>query len=147
MEFSLRPIGVIHSPFHEKSSTPIQSSRSKAQGSVEVFDEYVEGLDGLEQFSHIYLLYIFHCSDGFSLKVQPFLDNNQHGLFTTRHPCRPNPIGLSVVELMRKKDNMLEVIGVDVLDGTPLLDIKPYIPDFDHHLVTRIGWYQNRKYE
>lgn len=141
------PIGLIHSPFQKKSATPIQSARSKARGTVEVFHEFMDGLDGLEEFSHIYLLYFFHCSSGYALKVKPFLDNYEHGLFTTRHPCRPNPIGLSVVELLNRKDNVLEIMGVDVLNGTPLLDIKPYIPDFDYHPVTRIGWYQNRKHQ
>ena len=104
MEFILHPIGVIHSPFKDKASTPIQASRSQATGEVEVFPEYAAGLQDLEGFSHIFLLYVFHCSSGYSLKVEPFLDNNLHGLFATRHPCQLNPIGLSVVEMLARKD-------------------------------------------
>jgi tRNA-Thr(GGU) m(6)t(6)A37 methyltransferase TsaA len=144
MEFLMRPIGVIHSPFNDKGQTPIQAARSEALGQVEVYPEYAEGMQGLEGFSHIFLLYVFHQSASFSLQVQPFLDNRTHGLFATRHPCRPNPIGLSVVELLGRKDNMLEIKGVDVLDGTPLLDIKPYVTDFDVRLDVRQGWYEKR---
>lgn len=140
----MRPIGVIHSPFTEKEQTPIQASRSQAAGQVEVFPEYVEGLQDVEGFSHIFLLYIFHCSRGYELKVKPFLDDNLRGLFSTRYPCRPNPIGFSVVSLVARRENILDIEGVDVLDGTPLLDIKPYIPGFDEHKATRISWYETR---
>lgn len=141
MDILFRPIGVIHSPFHEKDTTPIQPSRSRAAGQVEVFPEYAEGLLDLEGFSHIYLLYQFHCSEGFQLKVTPFLDNVQRGLFATRYPCRPNPIGLSLVELVERRENVLLIQGVDVLDGTPLLDIKPYVVEFDVRSNTRNGWF------
>jgi tRNA-Thr(GGU) m(6)t(6)A37 methyltransferase TsaA len=144
MEFVLHPIGIIRSPFKDKASTPIQASRSQATGQVVVYPEYTAGLQDLEGFSHIFLIYIFHCSSGYSLQVKPFLDHNLHGLFATRHPCRPNPVGLSVVQLLAHHDNVLDIAGVDVLDETPLLDIKPYVPDFDIRRDTRTGWYATR---
>jgi tRNA (adenine37-N6)-methyltransferase len=144
MDFLMRPIGIIHSPFSDKDQTPIQAARSQALGQVQVFPEFIEGLDGLEGFSHIFLLYVFHASISYTLRVQPFLDDRTHGLFATRYPCRPNPIGLSVVELLGRKDDLLEIRGVDVLDGTPLLDIKPYVPDFDQRVDVRAGWYEKR---
>jgi tRNA-Thr(GGU) m(6)t(6)A37 methyltransferase TsaA len=144
MEFIMRPIGVIHSPFQEKEQTPIQPSRSQAKGRVEVYPEFAAGLEDLEGFSHIILLYVFHQSSGFTLRVKPFLDDQQHGLFATRYPKRPNPIGISVVGLARREGNILEIEGVDVLDGTPLLDIKPYVSEFDLRRATRSGWLEKR---
>jgi tRNA-Thr(GGU) m(6)t(6)A37 methyltransferase TsaA len=140
----MRPIGVIHSPYTEKSQTPIQPSRSQAPGSVEIYPEFAEGLQGLEGFSHIIILYIFHQSKGYSLRVKPFLDHQEHGLFATRYPYRPNPIGLSIVRLEGIQANILNVADIDVLDGTPLLDIKPYVPDFDVRENARTGWYETR---
>jgi len=147
MEFIMKPIGVIHSPFTDKEKTPIQSMRSHASGQVEVFPEFAGGLQDLEDFSHIILLYTFHCSSGYSLQIQPFLDDRLHGLFATRYPCRPNPIGLSVVRLVARQENILEIEGVDMLDDTPLLDIKPYVPDFDVFTDVRTGWYAQRSKE
>jgi tRNA-Thr(GGU) m(6)t(6)A37 methyltransferase TsaA len=144
MEFIMRPIGVIHSPFTDKERTPIQPSRSQAQGQVEVYPEFAAGLEDIEGFSHIILLYAFHQSSGFSLRVKPFLDDQQHGLFATRYPRRPNPIGISVVRLAARQDNILQIEGVDVLDGTPLLDIKPYVSEFDLRTATRSGWLDAR---
>jgi tRNA-Thr(GGU) m(6)t(6)A37 methyltransferase TsaA len=147
MEFLMKAIGIIHTPLIEKENTPIQSSRSDISGTIELFPQYLEGLEGIEEFSHIYLLYGFHRSDQeITLRVKPFLDDQYRGLFTTRYPCRPNPIGLSVVRLVRRQANMLSFIGADMLDETPLLDIKPYIPDFDVFSVDKMGWYQNRKF-
>jgi tRNA-Thr(GGU) m(6)t(6)A37 methyltransferase TsaA len=143
----MKPIGVIHSPFTDKTQTPIQPTRSQATGQVEVYSDYADGLQDVEGFSHIILLYAFHRSDGFNLRVKPFLDNQLRGLFATRHPCRPNPIGLSVVRLLERRGNILEIEGVDVLDGTPLLDIKPYVPEFDVRSETRTGWYKTRSKE
>lgn len=140
----MRPIGVIHSPYTEKGQTPIQPSRSQAPGSVEVYPEFAEGLQGLEGFSHIIILYIFHQSKGYSLRVKPFLDHQEHGLFATRYPYRPNPIGLSIVRVEGIQANILNVADIDVLDGTPLLDIKPYVPDFDVRENARTGWYETR---
>ena len=144
MEFIMRPIGIIHSPFQEKEQTPIQPSRSQAKGRVEVYPEFAAGLEDIEGFSHIILLYMFHQSSGFTLRVKPFLDDQQHGLFATRYPKRPNPIGISVVRLARRDENILEIEGVDVLDGTPLLDIKPYVSEFDLRNATRSGWLDKR---
>lgn len=144
MEFIMHPIGLIHSPFTDKSKTPIQPSRSTSKGTVEIFSDFAEGLADVEGFSHIILLYVFHCSSGYELQVKPFLDNQLRGLFATRHPCRPNPIGMSIVRLLNCQNNILEIEGVDVLDNTPLLDIKPYVPDFDVKTEVQTGWYQVR---
>ena len=144
MEFMMKPIGVIHSPFTDKAQTPIQPTRSQAVGWVEVYPEFAEGLRGLEGFSHIILLYAFHQSNGYTLQVQPFLDDQLRGLFATRYPCRPNPIGLSIVRLLARRENILEIEGVDMLNGTPLLDIKPYVPDFDVRTEVKTGWYAQR---
>jgi tRNA-Thr(GGU) m(6)t(6)A37 methyltransferase TsaA len=143
-EFVMRPIGVIHSPFTDNAQTPIQPTRSQAIGQVEVYTEYAEGLQDVEGLSHVILLYVFHRSSGYALHVKPFLDDRQRGLFATRHPCRPNPIGLSIVRLVSIHDHILEIEGVDMLDGTPLLDIKPYVPEFDVRTDVRTGWYAAR---
>jgi len=147
MEFIMKPIGIINSPYTEKEGTPIQPTRSNISGSVEVYPEFAEGLLGLEGFSHIILLYIFHQSDGYKLQVTPFLDDKVHGLFATRYPCRPNPIGLSIVRLLARRENILDIKGVDMLDGTPLIDIKPYVPDFDACNDVKTGWYAHRSKE
>ena len=144
MEFVMHPIGVIHSPYTDKSQTPIQSTRSQTVGEVAIFPEFVDGLKDIDGFSHLILLYAFHCSTGYNLRVKPFLDNQLRGLFATRHPCRPNPIGLSIVRLLKRKENILTVKGLDVLDNTPLLDIKPYVPDFDERSEVGTGWYAHR---
>jgi tRNA (adenine37-N6)-methyltransferase len=144
MEITMHSIGIIHSPFNEKNQTPIQSSRSQAIGLVELYPEFVDGLKDIENFSHIHLLYLFHESSGYTLQVKPFLDDQEHGIFTTRYPYRPNPIGLSTVRLVSRQGNELTIEGVDVLDGTPLLDIKPYVPDFDLRTDVRTGWYETR---
>ncbi len=147
MEFMMKPIGVIHSPFTDKGQTPIQASRSQAVGQVEVYPEFAEGLQDSEGFSHLILLYVFHRSSGYTLRVKPFLDDEWRGLFATRYPSRPNPLGLSVVHLLERRDNVLEIEGVDVLDGTPLLDIKPYMPEFDVRTGVHTGWYAHRSRE
>ena len=144
MKFVMHEIGVIHTPCTDKSQTPIQSSRSQVNGLVEVYPQFAEGLQDLEGFSHIILLYAYLESSGYLLIVKPFLDDQLHGLFATRYPDRPNPIGLSVVRLLKRRDNILEIEGVDMLDDTPLLDIKPYVPEFDIRTGTRNGWYDTR---
>ncbi len=144
MKFSMQSIGVIHSPFTEKDKTPIQASRSQAIGLVEIFPEFADGLKDIEALSHIYLLYAFHESSGYDLQVKPFLDDQKHGVFATRYPFRPNPIGLSIVKLISRMENTLTIEGIDTLDGTPLLDIKPYVPDFDLRTDVRTGWYETR---
>jgi tRNA (adenine37-N6)-methyltransferase len=137
----LKPIGVIHSPFTDPRSMPIQpASENSAAGTVEVFPEFAAGLKDLEGFSHIILLYHFHRSRAYSLAVTPFLDTAVRGLFATRAPSRPNPIGLSLVRLAGMEGARLRVENIDVLDGTPLLDIKPHVPDFDCAPGARIGW-------
>jgi len=143
-EIILSPIGVIHSPFTEKDHMPIQASRSQEIGIVEVDTKFVEGLQDIEGFSHIFLIYAFHRSYSYSLRVTPFLDHKERGLFSTRHPCRPNPIGFSIVRLLSVEGNRLTIQGVDVLDQTPLLDIKPYVPDFDERTGVSSGWYETR---
>ena len=145
MDYKMYPIGVIHSPFTEKSETPIQPSRSQAIGKVEIYPQFADGLQDIEGFSHLILLYVFHRSSEYSLKVTPFLDDQTRGLFATRYPCRPNPIGLSTVRLLSRDAKILEIEGVDVLDGTPLLDIKPYMPEFDIRQNVNAGWYETRK--
>lgn len=147
MKLNFQAIGLIHTPFLEAEGMPIQSARSEVSGVVEVFPEFLEGLEGLEEFSHLILVYFFHrAPEQVQLKVKPFLDDRMHGVFATRYPNRPNQIGLSVVRLVDRKENKLEFLGADMLDGTPLLDIKPYIPDFDIHSVSKIGWYVNRSH-
>jgi tRNA-Thr(GGU) m(6)t(6)A37 methyltransferase TsaA len=140
----IKPIGIIHSPFQSREETPIQPSRSRANGQVEVFKEYQEGLEDIEGFSHIILIYWFHKSKGYSLKVKPFLDDTLRGVFATRAPSRPNQIGISVVRLLERKENILHVKGIDVLDGTPLIDIKPHVPDFESGEMLRIGWLEGK---
>ena len=146
MEISLTSIGVIHSPFNDPAKAPIQASRSTATGSVEIFPQFVAGLSDLSEFSHIFLLYLIDCPQGYDLSVKPFLDDQEHGIFATRYPCRPNPIGLSLVRLLHVGGNRLEIEGIDMLDGVPLLDIKPYVPDFDVRENAQIGWYGRRKH-
>ena len=122
---------------------PIQPPGAEGiKGTVEIKEEFSEGLQDLERFSHVILFYHFHKSEGYSLTVIPFLDNEPHGLFTTRAPRRPNGIGMSVVKLTGIENNILQIENVDILDGTPLLDIKPYIPDFDVFEVEKTGWYE-----
>jgi tRNA (adenine37-N6)-methyltransferase len=135
------PIGIIHSPFKTLEGMPIQPPGARhTAGQVEVHPEFCEGLDDIEGFSHLILIYHFHQSEGFALKVSPFMDDRPHGLFSTRAPRRPNGIGLSVVPLLRREGHILHVDCVDVLDGTPLLDIKPFVPAFDAPAVTSVGW-------
>ena len=134
------PIGVIHTPFKERAGMPIQPSGGCGiQGTVEVYPEFQEGLSDLDGFSHIILLYCFHRIEGFKLRVVPFLDTVTRGLFSTRAPMRPNPIGFSVVRLLGLEDGILWIENVDILDGTPLLDIKPYVPEFDAQSKIRTG--------
>jgi len=144
-EISYQPIGVIHSPFTEPKGTPIQSAGAKSIcGTVEVFPEYAKGLKDVGGFSHLVLLYHFHLSQKSPLEVKPYMDDETHGVFAIRGPSRPNPIGISVVRLLRVEDNILHIEDVDIVDGTPLLDIKPYVPEFDIRKVERIGWLEKR---
>jgi len=144
-EIKYQPIGIIHSPFKEPRDTPIQPTAAKdVEGTVEVFPEYAEGLKDVDGFSHLILIYHFHLAKRVSLKVKPYMDNNLRGIFATRAPPRPNPIGLSIVQLIKVERNMLRIRDVDVVDGTPLLDIKPYVPEFDLRKVEKTGWLEKR---
>jgi tRNA-Thr(GGU) m(6)t(6)A37 methyltransferase TsaA len=138
----LEPIGIIHTEDTKPQGTPIQPLFGKegSLGRAEVFSEYVEGLTDLEGFSHIILIYAFHLSKEYRMMVTPFLDDNPRGLFSTRAPRRPNPIGISAVELVAVNDSSVVFRNPDMVDGTPLLDIKPYVPDFDSIQAQRIGW-------
>jgi tRNA-Thr(GGU) m(6)t(6)A37 methyltransferase TsaA len=135
------PIGVIHSPFTEPAGMPIQpGGTAAAPGTVELLPEFSAGLADLEGFTHLILLYHFHRVQRVQLTITPFLDDRPHGVFATRAPTRPNPIGLSVVRLLRRDDNILYIANLDVVDGTPLLDVKPYVPQFDAAPDARAGW-------
>jgi tRNA-Thr(GGU) m(6)t(6)A37 methyltransferase TsaA len=136
-----KPIGVIRSDHVVAEETPIQPVYAKGcRGRAELYPEYSAGLCDLDGFSHVYLLYHFHLAGEAKLQVKPFLQDIERGVFATRAPCRPNAIGLSVVELIRRQGNVLHLDGVDILDGTPLLDIKPYTAKFDRIETTRTGW-------
>jgi tRNA-Thr(GGU) m(6)t(6)A37 methyltransferase TsaA len=146
MKIEFKSIGIIHSPFREPEGMPIQpTGAAGVKGTVELFEDFYPGLKDLDGFSHIILLYHFHRSHGFNLHVVPFMDSEPRGLFATRAPKRPNPIGLSVVQLDKIEDGLLHIQGVDVLDGTPLLDIKPYVPEFDPQVGVRTGWLEKTK--
>ena len=139
------PIGIIHTPFSTPEGTPIQpQGAAGVQGTVEVFSEFVDGLADLQGFSHIFLIYHFHLAKPFALQVKPFLDDKSHGLFATRAPSRPNPIGVSIVELIDIENSILHIRDIDVVDQTPLLDIKPYVPDFDAKKTKKIGWLEDK---
>ncbi len=143
------PIGVIHSPFKDLKGTPIQPVGAHGvSGTVDVHSKYEKGLKDLDGFSHIILIYHFHqISEGYFLEVKPFLDDTPRGVFATRAPRRPNPIGISVVRLDRIEGTILHISNIDILDGTPLLDIKPYVPDFDSVEDVRIGWLANKSHQ
>jgi len=144
MKHEFKHIGYIRSPYETVESIPIQAYMSDTEGSVEVLEEYGDGLKDIEGFSHIILVYIFHESMKYSLHVRPYLDIEERGLFATRHPERPNPIGISIVKLVKRKGNILRIKGMDVIDGTPLLDIKPYVPRFDERIDARYGWLEDK---
>jgi tRNA-Thr(GGU) m(6)t(6)A37 methyltransferase TsaA len=136
-----RQIGTIHSEHVVPEKTPAQSVFAKGcLGRVEVFPEFAEGLKDIEGFSHLYLIYQLHRAGPLKLVVMPLLQDLPHGVFATRAAARPNPIGLSIVELVKREQNILHIDGVDILDGTPLLDIKPYTARFDRFETSRNGW-------
>ena len=138
---TLTQIGVVHSPHRDPGATPIQPVCAQGcRGEVEVFEAYAAGLDDVDGFSHVHLLYWLHLSGPPALKVTPFLDDTRRGVFATRAPNRPNPLGLSVVRVVERRGRTLVVEDLDVLDGTPLLDIKPYVERFDVRTSTRGGW-------
>jgi tRNA-Thr(GGU) m(6)t(6)A37 methyltransferase TsaA len=146
MSINFSPIGVIHSPYTDLTGMPIQpSGANDVVGTIVLDPQYEPGLKDLDGFSHLILIYHFHRSKGFQLTVEPFLDTMPRGLFATRAPRRPNPIGLSIVRLLKVEKNKLTVQGVDVLDETPLLDIKPWIPAFDIQGEVRVGWMEKKQ--
>jgi tRNA-Thr(GGU) m(6)t(6)A37 methyltransferase TsaA len=146
MEIIFHPIGTIHTPFQDLADMPIQpSGEASAAGTIEIFPQFSAGLKDLEGFSHIIVLYYFHQAKPLQLQVVPFLDSEPRGIFATRAPLRPNPIGLSVVRLQRIEGSLLFVERLDALDGTPLLDIKPYVPEFDERENVRIGWLEQAR--
>jgi tRNA-Thr(GGU) m(6)t(6)A37 methyltransferase TsaA len=136
-----KAIGVIYTPFNKIKDMPLQPiGADKVKGTVEIKKKFIPGLKDLDGFSHIILIYHFSASKGFSLEVTPFLDKIPRGLFATRAPKRPNQIGLSVVRLIKIEQNKLFIENVDILNGTPLLDIKPYVKEFDHPAKSKSGW-------
>lgn len=141
---TLRPIGVIHSPHQQAERTPIQPVYARGvRGRAEILPDYMDGLRDLVGFSHVCLIYWFHKASSPRLVIRPFLDDRPRGVFATRASCRPNPIGFSVVRLVGREDNVLHLEDMDILDGTPLLDIKPYITRFDYRENARCGWHDN----
>lgn len=143
--FVIPPIGLVHTPFKSATGTPIQGTASDgAQGVVELLPEFVSGLKDLAEFERIWLIYLLDRASPMQLVVRPYMDETDRGVFATRSPARPNPIGISAVRLLSVEENRLLIADVDVLDGTPLLDIKPYVPEFDSFDGSRAGWYANK---
>ena len=140
----MKPIGVIHSPFRDRGGAPYQGCRSEKISRIEVFKEFEEGLQDIEGFSHIIVIYWFHKSQGYHLLVKTPWDDIPHGLFTTRSPHRPCPLALTVVELVGRKKNILKVKRLDAIDGSPLVDIKPYIAAVDERSVVKSGWLEGK---
>ena len=139
-----KPIGLIHTSFNEQASTPIQGVFApESRGEIEVYPQYVDGLKDIAGFSHLILIYHFHLAKDYSLLTEPFLDKASRGIFAIRYFKRPNNIGLSVVRLEKARGSVLEISEVDIVDGTPLLDIKPYVPDFDNRDDVSKGWYEH----
>jgi tRNA-Thr(GGU) m(6)t(6)A37 methyltransferase TsaA len=145
MQISFEPIGTIHTPFKTREGMPIQTRAATGiKGEILLDEAFVAALEDLDGFSHIMLIYYLHKSEGYEMKVKPFLDNVKRGLFATRAPRRPNAIGVSVVKLLGIEKNILQIENVDMLDGTPLLDIKPYIPQIDTQESVKLGWLENK---
>lgn len=145
-EIKIQPIGVIHTPFTDIANIPIQPLAAQGvKGVIELDECFMDGLKDLEGFSHITLIYQFHKVEGYKLRVIPFMDTEEHGIFSTKSPKRPNAIGLSTVKLLAVNGNKLEVEQVDMLDGTPLIDIKPFYPRYDNREDVKIGWLEKNK--
>lgn len=141
---NIETIGVVHSPFKQVQGMPIQPTAAKdVKGTIEIKDQLVDGLSDLNGFSHVIVLYNFHLSKGYKLKVKPFLDENLRGVFSTRAPKRPSQIGFSIVALEKIQGSTLYISGVDMVDGTPVLDIKPYLPMLNPDGDIKIGWLEN----
>jgi tRNA-Thr(GGU) m(6)t(6)A37 methyltransferase TsaA len=145
MQFKFKEIGILRTPYKSKSGVPIQGIFApESKGRAEIFEQYEPGLRDIEGFSHLILLYVFHRSGGYELICKPYMDDKLHGVFAIRAPKRPNPIGFSVVRLERREGNILHLAEVDMMDGTPLLDIKPFAPKFDHRENVRVGWMEGK---
>jgi tRNA-Thr(GGU) m(6)t(6)A37 methyltransferase TsaA len=145
MKIEFSPIGIIHTPFKTINNVPIQPTADKeSEGRIEIFEEFAAGLADLDGFSHLYLIFHLHKSAGYKLKVIPFLDTVERGIFATRSPARPNAVGLSVVKLVSVKGNIINIKGLDIVDGTPLIDIKPLVPMFEDDADIRIGWFAGK---
>ena len=139
--YTFQPIGIVKSPYVEKAGVPIQGCFSpESEGLAEIFEPFEAGLTDLEGFSHIFLIYVFHRSRGYELVCRPYMEDRLHGVFAIRSPRRPNAIGVSVVRLIRREGRFLHLAEVDMLDGTSILDIKPFVPRFDHRDEVRVGW-------
>lgn len=148
MNITYKPIGIIRSPFKEAKGTPIQPVASPdSEATIEIFEAYVEGLQDIEGFSHLILIFHMHLIRESKLKVIPFLDTQEHGIFATRSPARPNPVGFSVVKLQKVSGNILFIKGIDIIDCTPLLDIKPFVPAFDVRNAEKTGWFEKRDHK
>ena len=143
-EITYRPIGVIHSLIKRPEKAPRQAADCGVEGWIEIFPEYLKGLKDLEGFSHVFLIYCFHLCRNFSLRVKPRMDRKMRGIFATRSPERPNPIGLSLVQLKEIKGNIILIRDIDAIDETPLLDIKPFVPTFDSRKRVKVGWLLER---
>lgn len=145
-QITLNPIGVIHTPHKDTNNMPIQPIAAEGiKGHIELLPEYSQGLTDLEGFSHITLIYFFHKIKGYKLMVKPFMDTVEHGIFACKAPKRPNAIGTSTVKLLRIENNIIYVEQVDMLDGTPLIDIKPFFPKYDNRLNAKAGWLETKK--
>lgn len=145
-EVVMRPIGVVRSPHHTPAGTPIQPAYAEqVEGQVVVDEGFAAALDDIEGFERIWLIYCLDRAKPFKPRAVPYRDTRERGLFATRAPSRPNPIGMSVVRLLGRDGNVLRVLGLDILDGTPLLDIKPYVPEFDSYPESKAGWLDERR--
>ena len=144
MPISITPIGIVHSPFEAPQGMPIQAALSDAVGTLEIYPEYVDGLSDIAGFDYLILLYHFHITRKESLCVTPFLDDEPRGVFATRAPTRPNRIGLSIVRLLNVMGNVLDIGNIDMVSGTPVIDIKPYVPAFDSRVECGIGWFAQK---
>jgi tRNA-Thr(GGU) m(6)t(6)A37 methyltransferase TsaA len=148
MEMKFKAIGIIHSPYKTVENMPVQTSASKnVEAEIEIFDQYKEGLSDLDGFSHIYVIFFLNMVREPKLKVIPFLDTVERGIFATRSPARPNPVGLSLAELVSVKGNRIIIRGVDMLDGSPVIDIKPYVPDFEICDNVKKGWFEGKTHK
>ena len=148
MKIELTPIGIIHTPFKTVENMPIQPSAAKeVTGTIEIFPEYADGLSDLDGFSHIYVIFFLNMVREPKLKVIPFLDTVERGIFATRSPARPNAVGLSLAELVSVKGNRIIIRGVDMLDESPIIDIKPYVPDFEICDNVKKGWFEGKTHK